>query len=155
MKLKVPFFKQDTPYTCGPASLQMALDFFGVFEGEKRLAKELHTDNEEGTQPKWMMEAAEKRGFHCYEEINATLDDACFFLERKLPVIVYFLEPSENEIHYSIITGIEKGTVTLNDPWNGEGYRMSEQEFIGRWHCKDGRHERWLMAISPEPIIVE
>ena len=152
MKLKVPFFKQDTPYTCGPVALQMALAFFGVFEGGKQLAKEVHVDHETGTKHKWMMEVAEKKGFYCYEKNESTLDDVCSLLEQNLPVIVYFIEPSEDDIHYSIITGIEKGVVTLNDPWNGEGYRIPELEFLDRWQCKSGHYVRWFMAISREPI---
>lgn len=152
MKLKVPFFKQDTPYTCGPVALQMAFDFFGVFEGEKQLAKEAHTDPETGTRHKWMIGTAEKKGFSTYEETESSLDDICFLLERKFPVIVHFIEPSENDSHYSVVTGIEKGIVTLNDPWNGEGYRIPEREFLERWHCKCGAYVRWLMVISPTPI---
>ena len=155
MKLKVPFFKQDTPYTCGPVTLQMAFDFFGVFEGEKQLAREAHTDHETGTKPKWMIDVAEKKGFYCHEETEATLDDVCYFLEKKLPVIIYFIEPSEDESHYSIVTGVERSTVTLNDPWNGEGYKILESEFLERWHCKCGHRVRWLMVISREPIVFE
>ena len=155
MKLKVPFFKQDTPYTCGPASLQMALDFFGYFEGEKRLAKEAHTNYEIGTRHKGMMETVKKNGFFYYEENEASLNDVCYLLEQKFPVIVHFIEPNENESHYSIITGVENGVVTLNDPWKGEGYKIDEKDFVERWHCKCGQYVRWLMAVSKEPITFE
>jgi len=30
MKLNIPFYKQDTEYTCGPVSLQMAFCFGGI-----------------------------------------------------------------------------------------------------------------------------
>ena len=153
MRIKVPFFKQDTPYTCGPASLQMAMDFFGYFEGEKQLKKEAHADYESGTKHKWMMRVAKEKGFYCYEKNESTLDDVCFFLNEKMPVIVHFTEPSENATHYSVITGVENGFVVLNDPWNGEGYQMPEEEFLKRWHTPDGQYVRWFMIISPKPII--
>ena len=36
--IDVPYFKQDTDYTCGPASLQMVLAYFGIRESEEALA---------------------------------------------------------------------------------------------------------------------
>jgi len=155
MKLNVPFFKQDTPYTCGPASIQMAMDFFGFFEGEKQLKKEVHADYDIGTTHKWMMDVVKKKGFYCREENESTLDDVCFLLNEKLPVIVHFTEPSENATHYSVVTGIENGAVILNDPWNGKDYRISEEEFLERWRSPDGQYTRWLMVISRHPIVFD
>ncbi|MBU0466707.1 MAG: peptidase C39 family protein [Nanoarchaeota archaeon] len=40
MKLQVPFFKQTTPYNCGPMALRMALAYLGNDPG-KLLRKRL------------------------------------------------------------------------------------------------------------------
>jgi predicted double-glycine peptidase len=152
MNLDVPYFKQDTVYSCGVASLQMALDFFGVFESEEKLAKEAHTNREDGTTYKWMIEVATKKGFYCYVNNESSLEEIGYFLEQKLPVLVRFIEPSNNEDHYSIITGIQKEQIVMNDPWNGAGFRMGYEDFSGRWHSADGSHVRWMMVLSKEKI---
>lgn len=152
MNLDVPYFKQDTVYSCGVASLQMVLDFFGVFESEENLTKEAHTNPEIGTTYKWMIDVATKNGFYCYVNNESSLEEVGYFLEQKLPVTVRFIETSNNEDHYSVITGIQNGEVVMNDPWNGEGLRMSCEDFLSRWHTEDKNHIRWMMVIAKEKI---
>lgn len=152
MNLDVPYFKQDTVYSCGVASLQMILDFFGVFESEEKLAREAHTNPESGTKHKWMIDVATKKGFYCYVNNESSLDEIGYFLEQKLPVLVHFIETSNEEGHYSIITGIQKGKVIMNDPWNGEGLRMPCDDFFSRWHSEDNTSMRWMMVLSKEKI---
>ena len=150
MKLDVPYFKQDTVYTCGAASLQMALAFFGYYESESRIAKEARTEPKEGTTRKWMIRIATKKGFYCYANNNSSLNEIQYFLSMELPIIVRFTEHSEDVDHYSIITGLKKGIITMNDPWNGENFEMTAEEFERRWHSEDNDHLRWLMVISKE-----
>lgn len=152
MNLDVPYFKQDTVYSCGVASLQMVLEFFGVFESEKKLAKEAHTNPENGTTYKWMIDVATKKGFYCYVNNESSLEEIGYFLEQKLPVLVRFIEPSNNEDHYAIITGIQKGQIIMNDPWNGAGFRMEYHDFVERWHSEGNTSVRWMMVLSKEKI---
>ena len=60
MKLKIPFYKQDTDHACGPVSLQMVLSFLGDFKSEKSLVKEAHTNHDVGTKHEAMIETARK-----------------------------------------------------------------------------------------------
>ncbi len=152
MKLKIPFFKQDTGYTCGPVSLQMAMDFLGKFKGELPLARELHTSEKDGTHHKNMIETSVKEGFYCYANNDSSLEEVERFLKEKLPVIVHFTEPSEDAGHYSVVAGIEKGNVILNDPWNGRNFKISKKEFMERWHGKEGKKidKKWILVLSKE-----
>lgn len=152
MNLDVPYFKQDTVYSCGVASLQMAFDFFGVFESEEKLMQEAHTEPETGTAYKWMIDVATKKGFYCYVNNESSLEEIGYFLEQKLPVIVRFIEQSNEEDHYSIITGAKQGNIIMNDPWNGEDLHMPFEEFVDRWHSEDKTHIRWMMVLSKEKI---
>lgn len=152
MKFKVPFYKQDTDYTCGPASLQMVLSFFNDHKSEACIAKKAHTDKEAGTAHKWMIEVAEREGFYCYVNNNSSLEELKNFIGTGLPVIVHFTEPSGEESHYSVIKGFGKKQLILNDPWNGKDFKIKEKDFLSRWHgnVANNNYKKWMMVISRE-----
>ena len=90
--LEVPYFKQDTTYTCGPTSLQMVLAYYGVRASEQKLAQQLHTTTEKGTWRVAMYNLATELGFHCYVNDQAVLPEIEFLLKLGIPPIVRFLE---------------------------------------------------------------
>lgn len=148
VKLAVPFYKQDTNYTCGPVALQMVLDFFGVFKSEEKLTKMAKTNEKEGTSHRNILRTARKSGFVCYSKSNAKIAEIKEIISTKLPVIVNYIEPADDWGHYAVVVGIKKDTLILNDPWNGEGFEISEEEFLHRWRSGDGRAIRWMMIIT-------
>ncbi|MEK9182294.1 MAG: peptidase C39 family protein [Patescibacteria group bacterium] len=152
MKLKIPFYKQDTDHTCGPASLQMALSFLGDFKSEKKLSEEAHTNHDVGTKHNAMIETARKEGFYCYVNNDSSLNEISNFLAEGLPVIIHFAEPQAEEEHYAVVVGFEKGEIILNDPWNGKNFKMGKKDFLSRWHGAQGNHQyiKWAMVISDE-----
>lgn len=153
--LRVPYFKQDTDYTCGPASLQMVFAHYGIRESEKELTKELKTNPEHGTPHQEMIDGALRRGLHAYVNDHATLGEIQYFLGMGIPVIVHFIEIAAQEDHYSVVIGITDTHVVLNDPWNGEGLRLSHEVFLQRWTCgTEGNCSRWLMALSEGPFAI-
>ncbi len=152
MILNVPYFKQDTAYSCGAASLQMAFDFFGFFESESKIAKEAHTEPVAGTKHQGMIDVATSKGFYCYVNNESSLDEIIYFLHLKLPIIVHFIEPSGDEGHYSIVTEVKNDTLVMNDPWNGKNFHMKVEDFLERWHSEYNSSTRWLMVISKEKI---
>jgi predicted double-glycine peptidase len=155
MKLDIPFFKQDTDYTCGPAALQMAFLFLGTFTSEKKLAKVARTNSEIGTTHRGMIDTALKQKFYCYVNKNSTINEIRHFVRLSFPVIIDYTEPSSDTGHYAIISGYQDRHVILNDPWNGEGFKLSEAEFVSRWYDNhDGNNPcaSWMMALSKEPF---
>ncbi len=154
MTLEVPFFKQDTDHTCGPACLQMVLAFFGRRRGERELAEELSSSHEVGTRHGPLIEAARREGLYCYVNNDSSLDELKHFLSLGLPAIVHFTEPAGEEDHYAVLVGFEDGHVVLNDPWNGPAFRMREADFLTRWHgSREGSgYERWAMVLSDEDL---
>ena len=147
MKLKVPFFRQDTDYTCGPTALQMVLKFMGDFESEKFLTKETQTSKNFGTSHEHMMEAARKEGFHSYDNHNSSIPEIKEFIKKGLPVIVNFIDQESGEGHYAVVCGFEKGKIILNDPLGVKNLKMGEQEFISNWHNAKNTSARWMMVI--------
>lgn len=152
MKLKIPFHYQNKDYTCGPASLQMVFSFFGKYEEQGKLAKMMHTTSENGTCHSQLIDAAREEGFYCYVNNNSTIDEVKHFVSEGLPVVVHYKEPSDEEGHYAVISGYGKEFITFNDPWNGKNFRISEDNFISRWHDCLNNHAstKWVLVISKE-----
>lgn len=151
--IDVPYFKQDTDYTCGPTSLQMILAYYGVKDSEKHLAKLLHTTHSRGTWRVSMYQLAVDLGFHCYVNDDASLAEMKFLLELEIPPIVRFLEREEDEDHYGVVVGMTDDHVIIHDPWSGPQRRFDKEDFTRRWTCDAiGNCNQWLMGVSKEPL---
>jgi ABC-type bacteriocin/lantibiotic exporter with double-glycine peptidase domain len=153
MLLDVPYFKQDTDYTCGPTSLQMVLAYYGVRNSEAKLAQVLNTSVATGTCRVKMYETAVLYGFHCYVNNEASLPEIEFLLNLEVPPIVRFLEPDSNEDHYGVVVGVTEKNLKIHDPWSGPSQTYQKQDFLKRWTCDTiDNCKQWLMAVSKEPI---
>lgn len=151
--MKIPYFKQDTDYTCGPATLQMAFAYYGNKQSEMDLAKKMKTNSNVGTTHKRMIKVANQNGFYAYVNNNSNFDEIVYFLNRKKPVVTHFIEPSSDAGHYAVITSInDKKEIVLNDPWNGKNFTMNKKDFLERWRDKKGLFINWIMVISPDKI---
>lgn len=126
----------------------MAMAFLGRRKGERRLAREAHTDASRGTRHQGMIETACAEGFHCYVNSDSTVEEVKHFLSLGLPVVVDFTEPSGGEGHYSVVSGYKNGRLSLSDPWNGRNTKLSVRDFERRWHDSLTRSRGWMMALS-------
>lgn len=152
-KIEVPYYKQSTVYTCGPASLQMVLAYYGYQDSEENLLKLLNTSSQDGTWRVRMYETAVNLGFHCYVNNEASLSEIDFFLDLGIPLIIRFIETDNDEDHYGVIVGSTHSSLKIHDPWSGPEIELSKKDFENRWICYEiGNCKRWLMAVSPEPI---
>ena len=146
--IKLPYFHQHTNHTCGPACLKMVFAFFGKRLPEKKLAR-LSKTNFDGTKHSKMISLARKEGFYCYVHENASLNQIKHFIDLKIPVIINYIEPSEEDAHFSVIVGYEKNFLILDDPWNGKNFKIDSKEFEKRWHGKD-RCKNWILVVSKD-----
>lgn len=147
MNIQVPFFKQDTDYTCGPVALQMILKFLSDYKSEESLAKKLKTKKETGTEISNMIDVVSREGFYSYTNEDSTLEEIEYFINSGFPVLVEYIEPSDNISHFSVVIGISRGEIVMNDPWNGKNFKISANEFEKRWRSGCGI-KRWLMVVS-------
>lgn len=153
MKLDVPFFHQDTDYTCGPTSLQMLLAFFHIRKSEGTLTQQLAVDPSPvvaSTTHGHLVSLAREYGFFVYANADATLDELLSFVHKGSPVLIDYDEPSSNEGHYAVVVGTEEGKIILNDPWNGKNFRLTKKSFLNRWHDESTHSRRWLLVLSHE-----
>ena len=152
MKLKIPFLKQHTEYSCGPASLEMVLYFLGDKKSEKFLINEANTRKFTGTRHEGMISTATKEGFYCYVNSDSTFDEVKSFLSQGHPVIIDYTEPSENIGHYAVVVGYKGNRIIMNDPWNGRNFSIDEKELIERWHDSITKSRGWMMVISKKDL---
>lgn len=156
VRIAIPFHRQDTNYTCGPAALQMLIHHFnGVYPSERTLARRMHTKNSvkgESTKHAGLIRALRGAGLYVYVDNNASLKTVEALLTIELPVLVHYLEPEAALGHYAIIVGASKERIYLNDPWYGSGFSLLREEFLSRWRGELNTSLRWLLVASPEPI---
>lgn len=148
--MNIPFYKQINDYSCGPASLQMVLKYFGNYIPQDVLAMQLKTQKDDGTDHSDLIRVALENGLYCYVNRNSTLHEIIYFLSRDLPVIINFMEPSGNDAHYAVVIGFNKNNLILNDPWNGRQFQIDSDWFVEHWYDTENRAKQWIMVLSLE-----
>ena len=148
----LPYFQQQTDYTCGPAALRSVLASIGIRASEEELAARAWCTPEDGTLPRGMVAAAQSYGLAVTAYHGWTLGE----LESHVPVIVCIQaqgEPEEYDRdesgHYVVVTGMSDGAVHYLDPSEGQA-SLPVKEFEGRWHDRetDGSATvRWGMTV--------
>ena len=150
MIIKLPYFKQDTEYSCGPTVMQMVFHFYRKVFSEEELIEKLKTDKDIGTQHQAMIDLARTEGFYVYVNNGSSLEEIIGLNSKNIPVIVNYIEPDSDEGHYAVVVDVEEDKIVLNDPWNGEKFKMNLDDFEKRWYGKNGNSKRWIMVISDE-----
>lgn len=123
--LKISPFRQRTGY-CGPSSLKMVLGYFGIVLTEHRLARMSNCSKAYGLSAEKMADVARGLGLHAHVVDGAEYEDIRrYVLKKKVPVIVYWLSGEEG--HYSVVAGIDRENIYLQDPEIGHlrSFRLS------------------------------
>jgi len=128
----------------------MVLAYFGRRETQKDLAAEMGTIPRYGTRRRALVRAARRRGLEVSFRSGASLAYLAAWLRRGVPVLVS-MRDDDNDPHYAVVIGRERGRVVYNDPWPGSGRRsLPAKEFLERWRGWQARFgRRWLMAARP------
>ena len=151
--LNLPFFKQETDYYCGPAVLQMILQFYGQTLSQTELAQIAGTTST-GTSPTRLLEAAQTLGLQTKVIEPATISELKSLIDEGLPVVVNFTEPESNFFgHYAIAVNYDATWLYLQDPDSDVGPQTKYDwiDFDQRWHDHDdGNHptNHWLAVFS-------
>lgn len=157
MSRPVPYFAQEKDYSCGPASIRMALAAFGQEVDERTLRRRMKTGFVFGTRHHQLARAARAYGLYARATTGASFDD----LERALGagrvVIANFVEPTASASHLAPVTALEADRVVLNDPWHGATTSLPREEFKQRWQSKNrlGKgnwYRGWMLEVSDAPI---
>jgi predicted double-glycine peptidase len=151
--LKVKHFRQRPSY-CGPASLKILFSFYGVQAGELKLGKLARCTVKNGTDHIGMIKAAKAFGFKAYVKEHATFADIDNWVnKKKTPVIVGWF--SDYDDHYSVVIGLDKTHIALDDPEMAKPVRHLKRSFFKHvWFDFIGKNNDrvswgWMMAIQP------
>ncbi len=142
----IPYFKQSTDYTCGPASLRMVFAFFNKNENEKNISIVAKTEKLYGTCRIHIVQTARDFGFRVHTDSRSSISKIEKFLVKDFPVIVRYHDQEEDEAHYAVVYGRKNGYLYLRDPWFGPNFRISEKEFLTRWRSKKDPKSHWMMV---------
>jgi ABC-type bacteriocin/lantibiotic exporter with double-glycine peptidase domain len=145
---RVPFRWQHNDWTCGPATLAMALASFGVQVEPRRLVRTLGANPRTGTSRASLARGARGFGFRTRARHHRTLAELERDLRGGMVVIVLYREPDGEEAHYAILLRVTKTMIRLQDPWNGPYFSLPRKEFIRRWHGTYRKWPCWALTIS-------
>ena len=149
-KRKIKYFHQTTDYTCGPASIKMALSFFEIFKSEKQLAGILRTDSKKGTRINDFISGAKFLGFDYVIKTSSKVKDLRMLQKKGYVVVVCYFIPEENLDHYSVLKKVGLKNIYFFDPWFGEDHKYSINYFKRIWKCDErfDKEKAWCIALK-------
>lgn len=99
---------------CGPATLAMALSYFGSTLNQANVADVLRPNREDkNVSPHELVDYARSQGYRAVMGVNGTPDLLRLFLSNGLPVIIetwHIPEPDNGMGHYRLLTGYDEST---------------------------------------------
>lgn len=146
--IQIPFFKQQTNFTCGPAILRSIFSFYGKDFTEEELTKRLNTAKETGTENEMLVKVAREEGFYVYVNNDSSVDEIFSFIRRKIPVTVNIIELDDSDGHYILIKDVREDKIIYNDPEKGESIEIDKEEFVKCWHSKYEDYNNRIMVIT-------
>jgi len=146
--LVVPLCRQAKSFTCGVASLQSVLRYYGLEMRQDVLEKKLRT-NRGGTRFPHIVAYAQSCGFTAAWQTNMQYAQLQQALDTGTPVIVALQAWADepvvysndwNDGHYAVAIGYDETNTYFMDPSTLGNYTfIPTGEFLDRWHDKDKR----------------
>lgn len=128
--LKVPPYRQ-LPNTCGPTSLRMVLEYYGIKKTNEELVKLTHCTQKDGATSEAIISVAKKFGLKAFQKDFCTLKDLKKWYKKGVPVIVDWFD--ETDGHYSPLLKIDNKNVWLMDPQIAKPHRIDLDTFKLIW----------------------
>lgn len=161
--IRLPTCRQSTDYTCGVASLQSILRYFGDDIREDNLTKELGANPENGTDYRKIKQYAEAKGYQVDVKTNADIGDLKRAIDKGIPSIVSIQAWKDDpradysndwdDGHCVVAIGYDSKNIYFMDPSTLGNYTFIPcQEFISRWHDTETsdniKYTHLMMSIS-------
>ncbi len=128
---------------CGPATLSMALNYWGINISQQELGNILRPyqvaggDNDDKSVTlEEVANQAEEYGLYSYLRPNGTSEKLEKFIFQGIPVVARtWLKPNEDIGHYRVVRGYDRNTRTFiqDDSLQGENLSYSYDEFNEIW----------------------
>ncbi len=141
---------------CGPGSLKMVFNYYGIEKSEEEIAKLAGTTEDLGTDDQGIKKAAESLGFTVEIKNESSFEDIQEYLNKKIPVIVNWftrgrINYDDSQVpdgHYSVVVGLDEGFIYLQDPEIGKLRKIERDDFMKVWFDFTGEY------ISLDELIV-
>ncbi|MFA7662515.1 MAG: cysteine peptidase family C39 domain-containing protein [Patescibacteria group bacterium] len=145
--------------SCGPAVLKMILDFYEIKKTEAELAKIAGTTKKEGTEIVQLKKVFKYFGFKVKTKVNSTYEDLQSNLSKNIPVIVgWYTKGKQSDPenmtadgHYSVVIGLDKKFVYLQDPEIGKIRKLKREDFLIVWLDYFGEYPKTKKDIFLRP----
>ena len=142
--LKNDFHIFQTFNNCGPASLSMALSYFGIKASQKVIGDGLRPyqnpqgDNDDKSVTlNEMREKAKEYGLIPFHRPNGNIDLIKYFITYDIPVIAFtWTKPDEDIGHYRVVKGYDDNSNELiqDDSLQGKNLKFKYDDFNVLWH---------------------
>ena len=148
--MNIKYFKQETKYTCGAASMRIVLASLGFIKTEKQVSKLLKTNTVRGTWHESFSNLAEKLRLNYVVGRGSTIIELKKTINNKYIIIICYFIPKENVDHYAVIKKINNNYIVLADPFYGDNHKLPLKKFVKNWKSdsKWDNEKRWFIGIK-------
>ncbi len=161
LKIK-PFQEKLNCSYCGPATLKILLNYYGIEKSERELANMSGWDKDLGIDDKGIRRAAESLGFKVEIKNNSSYKDIQKWLDKGIPVIVNWFTRGRNDYpesetadgHYSVVAGLDNRFIYLQDPEIGKMRKIKRYDFMRVWFDFKGDYIRPNELIIRQIIVI-
>ena len=129
--MKVPYHKQEFPWSCFPACIKMVLEYYGIKKTEKELRLILKATF--GGRWYYVEMGLESLGLYFYWFDGFSLDELKELIKNETPVIVSLKLSEKHPNHTVVVTNIADESITVHDPERGEDIILGVKQFLGAW----------------------
>lgn len=145
VKLNVRLFRQTKGF-CGPSSVRMILDYYGIKKSENAVAKLIGATRKSGCTPEQILMGVKKLGLDSYYKKNSSVVEMGELLKKDIPIIIYWTKNGEG--HYSVVFGIEKGRILIADPRMKKKVFLKSKYFLEIWKDPESDDEKEIIVIQ-------
>jgi len=149
----VPYFHQDDPYWCGPASMSMVLGYWGNNISQEYIAAEIYDAGARITRMTDMVSYPITYGFRS-QNFTGTISDLKTWIDNGVPLIVLQRFSLEDPYgHFRVVVGYNdsSGMMFTFDPKKGMNFTITYADFTQLWRPGSTFWTtNWTMAITPE-----
>lgn len=141
------YYAKQTFNNCGPASLSMALSYYGIFKSQQEIGNILRPyqnpigDNDDKSVTLEELGVYAKiYGFTAYHRPNGSIELLKKFITHDIPVITRtWLHTNDDIGHYRIVKGFDDntGSIIQDDSYEGPNLSFSYSDFNTMWEKFD------------------
>lgn len=149
---KIRLVTQQNKGYCGPASVKMILDNYGITKTQNEIGEILGATKNEGVNIPSKLKVFNKLGLKAKYKKNSSLGEVGSFLKQGIHPILYWNRRNLGG-HYSVFVGVDKKRVYVADPGNTKRIiSLTRERFLERWRDPENPEDkREIIIITEHP----